>query len=203
VAVNRVTSQPCLPPAFPPGAPARSQKREQIVYQHNIIDIIARIGECDPYFPDDREASMGKQNFLREKVQVQYTVKLKLTDNDRSLQDFEPDAGKLIKIIEKEDWSVDAKLKKKRDSYEIDRIMSIGYPQVRNGHVGESGHDWQWQLDTESMGSGSRDRLYLDDVSASVTRERENGTIKVGRDDFVVIDCEVTIKGKFTAGTKH
>ncbi len=144
---------------------------------------------------------MGKQLFNKEKIQVQYTSKLNFTDNDKSLQAYKDDAKKLIGEIEKASWDFDLTINAK--AKKVDRVKSVVYPQLRNGHVGESGHDWQWQLDTDSAGSGSKIRLYLDDVKTQVKTTKSSDTVKVGKDQYTVLECEVTVSGKFTAGQKH
>ncbi len=144
---------------------------------------------------------MGTQLFDKAKIKVEYTPKVKFTEDAAALKPYADDADKLIKQIKAAKWdfvvSIDAKKK------EVSRVTSVVYPQVRNGHQGESGHDWQWQLDTETAGKGSKVRLYLDDVKTTVKNTKNTATVKVGRDDYTLVECEITLTGEFTAGQKH
>lgn len=148
---------------------------------------------------------MSVEKFSKEKVQVEYSVKFNFSEDAKALKPFKDDADKLIKLVQKEnEWGFSGVIKASKKGPEVDRIKAIGYPQIRNGHKGESGHDWQWQLDTESMGKGSKDRLYLDSVKATISKQKvKDKTVKVGKDEYTVIDCEVTLTGKFSAETKH
>jgi hypothetical protein len=144
---------------------------------------------------------MAKKNFEKEKVQVDYTTILNF-DEDKSLKDYAEEAKKLItKIKNKDDWAFDFAIANNKKS--VERVKRILYPQVANGHQGESGHDWQWQLDVESMGKGSKVRLYLDKVTTKVDNRKNTNTIKVGKDVYTVLECQVTVKGTFSADQKH
>jgi hypothetical protein len=143
---------------------------------------------------------VAKQNFEREKVQVQYKVDFAFTEDKNATKPFKADVDKLIpKLKDADEWAFTAALKNGK----VERIKSITYPQTHNGHQGEDGHDWQWQLDVKTMGSGSKTRLYLDDVKATIESQKENGTVKVGTAQFTVIECKVKLAGKFSAGQKH
>jgi hypothetical protein len=147
----------------------------------------------------------GKKNYLKEKVQVQYKTTSSFEEDDKAIKPYADDAERLIGEIKKAEWTFEFQLKidKKKGTAEVDRIKAIGYPQIRNGHQGESGHDWQWQLDTESMGKGSKVRLYLDKAAAKITKQKTGSTVKVGTEEFQVVECDVKVTGKFTAGQKH
>jgi len=144
---------------------------------------------------------MGTATFAKEKIKVEYTTETNFSEDKAALKPYADDAKKLITQIEKAEWgfafAIDAKKKK------VDRIKSIEYPQLRNGHQGESGHDWQWQLDTDTAGKGSKVRLYLDNAKATVKNTNNSDTVTVGKDEYAVLECEVTVTGKFTAGQKH
>jgi hypothetical protein len=150
----------------------------------------------------------NKENFEKEKVQVQWETKLKFTEDAKALKPYADDADALIKIITKatDDWAFKFKIAydKKKDTAKITGVEKITYPQTNNGHQGESGHDWQWQLDVKSMGKGSKVRLYADDVKAKITKQDQlDKKVKVGKDDFIVVECTVEVSGEFTAGQKH
>ncbi len=140
------------------------------------------------------------QKFDKEKVQVECTIESATFTKDKSADKFGDAATKLIAALKTADWDFKCVVKKDK----VERIMSITYPQLRNGHQGENGHTWQWQLDTETMGKHSTDRLYLDDVKATISSQKIAAkTVKVGKDDFKVIEVKVKLSGTFSADTKH
>ena len=143
---------------------------------------------------------MQKENFIREKVQVQYKTSPMTFTVDDSVKAWGKDSEDLIAKLLKAEWCYEFHLVKNK----VDRIVKVIYPQINNGHQGEAGHSWQWQLDVKLMGAGSTDRLYLDNVKHEIASQKvSDKKIKLGTDDYTVIEVVVKLTGKFVASKKH
>ena len=150
----------------------------------------------------------NKQNFEKEKVQIQWTTAIAFKEDAKIPKEYEKDAEQLMNkiVAAKDEWSFEFKLTydKKKEKAGISGIQKIIYPQTNNGHQGESGHNGQWQLDVATAGKGSKVRLYAGDVTATVSKvKQEDDKIKVGKDDYIVVTCDVKVTGSYTAGQKH
>lgn len=142
---------------------------------------------------------MSFQLFSDAKVKVEYTAKFALTE-DSTVKKYGSKATSIINAVKKDAlWSFDGEVDKKKK--QLTRIKGINYPKVNNGHQATEG--WCWQLDADTKGTSSQDRLVLackpGDVGIS---QKESGTVKVGTEMYTLVKAEITVKGSFRTISK-
>ena len=91
----------------------------------------------------------------------------------------------LDKLNDGDQWSIEAlafteKANKKQDcgkDVKVDRIKTLNCPTVFNGHEQGSGN-YKYQLDADTMGSSSTDRLWLKNIKPTISKQEHPAPAK-------------------------
>lgn len=118
---------------------------------------------------------------------VDYTVTVAIT-NDSSCGSYS-DQTALEKVLDKlkegAQWSIESIAFKETANkkqacgkdVEIERIKTMNCPTVFNGHEQGSGN-YKYQLDVETMGSSSTDRLWLKNIKTTIVSQKHPNPTK-------------------------
>jgi hypothetical protein len=146
---------------------------------------------------------MTKQNFEKQKVQVQYTPRFTFANN-ATIAAYDKKKGgspaqDLIDKIKKmpDDFTFTGELDK---TGKLAKIAKITFPQINNGHVEQEG--WGWQLDVKEVGSGSKSRLVLackPGANVTIAQKEADKPVRIGKEDYKVIQATLTLNGTFRA----
>jgi len=81
-------------------------------------------------------------------------------------------------LIDEKQWTIKMDDKGKK-------VASIGWPQVANGHT-DGTNKWKYQIDTDTMGKGSKDRLFCEMKKADY--DAKTGTVTLMIDATVGLE---------------